>query len=293
MTTPSRRTVLKTIGAAGTATLVGGAGVVAAQSNESNGTTTGNETMGNETTTGGTPGEMAYVRVVHASPDAPEVDVYVDGELALEAVAFGAVSDYLAVGPGDHQVQVAPTGQSADAAVLDETVTVEAGTYYTVAAANTLENVEVLVFTDDNQTESGMAKLRAVHLSPDAPAVTVAVVDGPVLFEGLAFKQASDYATVDPGTYDLEIRDAESGDVVKEIRGVTLDADTNYSAFALGFVAPDQEPAFDVVLAVDGMRAMETTTTGNETVMGNETMANETVMGNETMANETMGNSSG
>ena len=35
------------------------------------------------------------VRVVHGSPDAPNVDVYADDGLVVENVAFRAVSDYL------------------------------------------------------------------------------------------------------------------------------------------------------------------------------------------------------
>ncbi len=42
------------------------------------------------------------VRVIHASPDAPDVDVFVDGEAALEGVAFTDVSNYLEVPAGTH-----------------------------------------------------------------------------------------------------------------------------------------------------------------------------------------------
>jgi hypothetical protein len=47
-----------------------------------------------------TESQPARVRVAHMSPHAPNVDVYVDGSVALEDVPFGAVSDYLDVPPG-------------------------------------------------------------------------------------------------------------------------------------------------------------------------------------------------
>ena len=37
--------------------------------------------------------DEAFVRVVHASPDAPNVDVWVDGAAALTEVPFTGVSD--------------------------------------------------------------------------------------------------------------------------------------------------------------------------------------------------------
>src|SRR5918997_4449897 len=54
--------------------------------------------------------DEAFVRVVHASPDAPNVDVWVDGETVLTDVPFTAVSDYLSLSAGTYNVQVSATG---------------------------------------------------------------------------------------------------------------------------------------------------------------------------------------
>jgi len=56
----------------------------------------------------GTPAAgQAWVRVLHGSPDAPEVDVYVGADLAsatkvdpLSGLSFGQISDYFEVAPG-------------------------------------------------------------------------------------------------------------------------------------------------------------------------------------------------
>ena len=45
----------------------------------------------------------ACVNVVHASPDAPAVDVYVDGALALSNLAFPGSSGWVALPAGPHQ----------------------------------------------------------------------------------------------------------------------------------------------------------------------------------------------
>ena len=51
---------------------------------------------------------FAAVNTVHASPDAPEVDVYVNGARILESVAFRDISDYLVLLEGEYQMQVVP-----------------------------------------------------------------------------------------------------------------------------------------------------------------------------------------
>ena len=186
---------------------------------------------------------QAYVRVAHASPDAPAVDVFVNEDAVLEGVEFGTISDYLGLEPGEYTFAVAPAGEGRDAAVLEASAEVEAANLYTVAAVGTLDDIEAAVLQDNT------TRLRAVHFVPDAPAVDVTVVDGPTLFEGVEFGDATDYVTVAPGTYDVAVQVSESGDHVATFEGVELAPTTTYSAFALGTVSGDQE--FTLELATD------------------------------------------
>src|SRR3712207_5457998 len=56
------------------------------------------------------PRSTALVRVVHASPDAPNVDVLVDGAAVLTNVPFRAASDYLALPTGSRNLRVRASG---------------------------------------------------------------------------------------------------------------------------------------------------------------------------------------
>ena len=67
------------------------------------------------------PNPQASARVAHLSPDAGVVDVWVDGTVVLQDVAFRQFSNYLAVPPGTHRIQVTPANQS-NPVVIDETV---------------------------------------------------------------------------------------------------------------------------------------------------------------------------
>lgn len=69
--------------------------------------------------------------------------------------------------------------------MIDATITVADDTPYTVAAINKLANIQPKVFVDDLKFPPvGNAQVRFVHLSPDAPAVDIAVKNGPTLFRG-------------------------------------------------------------------------------------------------------------
>jgi hypothetical protein len=179
----------------------------------------------------------ACVNVVHASPDAPAVDVYVDGQLALSNLAFGAFSGWVPVPAGEHRIQVTATGAAIDTAVIDATVTLESGVAYQVAATGLLANITPQIFeTDLSELSADTARVRVIHASPDAPAVDVAVTGGDVLISGLAFPSASDALEVPAGAYDLEVRPAGTTDVALALPGVQLDAGMVYDVFAIGQV---------------------------------------------------------
>src|SRR5690606_5463512 len=73
------------------------------------------------------------LQVLHFSPDAPNVDVYVDGELAITDLAFGANSGYVTLPAGSYEIAVAPAGTSLEDTVLGPaTFTFNAGQFVNI-----------------------------------------------------------------------------------------------------------------------------------------------------------------
>lgn len=241
MTETTRRAVLKGVGA-GTALLVGGSGVAAA----------GGRGHGRGD------GTTAEVRVVHAIPDAPPVDVAVDGAQVLDEFPFGGVSPSLPLEKGRYDVTVSADSGGGSVTVFDEALSVAANADYTVAATGTLDGGDdadpaLVPFPDDDTpAPANAARVRAVHLSPNAPPVDVAVAGGPALLTDLAFREASDYIEVPGGDYTLAVRPAGGGPGSAVFTfDVTLENATTYSAFAVGLLGSADSDAFRVVPAPD------------------------------------------
>jgi hypothetical protein len=241
MTNTNRRSVLRGIGAT-TALLAGGAGVTAADDE-------------------GRGGDEAAIRVAHASPDAPDVDVLVDGSVVVSDLSFRDVSPYLEVPAGEYEVAVNAAGT--DTTVFGPVdLTLEAEDYTAVARGEVSSDdtaFTVAVFEDTNGANVGddEARVRAIHASPDAPAVDVTVDDGAAtLFDGVAFGESGGYVVVEAGTYDVEIRPDtgdDDGSVVFET-DLTLEGGATYTAFAEGYLSPDDEStdeAFGLVPSQD------------------------------------------
>ena len=185
------------------------------------------------------PAATAQLRVVHASPDAPNVDVLVDGVAALSNVPFEAASDYLAVPAGARNLRVRAAGTST--VVIDESATVTAGSAYTVLATGRVASIAPLVLEDDLASPAaGNIKLRLVHAAPTAGNVDIYVTApaadiggaSPTL-SNVAFGVASDYLEVPAGTYRVRVTPAGTKTVAIDANDVALAAGQIRTAVAV------------------------------------------------------------
>lgn len=200
-------------------------------------------------------GSGAKVRVIHASPDAPSVDILVNDAIrAFQDVTFNEITDYAALPAGVYNAKVVPTGGGAGAAVIDADLNLLYFRNYTVVAVNTVDKIEPIVLEDASDPtpfvlNPGSARVRFLHASPNAPAVDIAVAGGPILFGNVSFKGLADYVSVPAGRVDLEVRLAGTDTVVLTIPGLQLAAGTTYTALATGLVGG--QPGLGAIVAVD------------------------------------------
>jgi len=179
------------------------------------------------------------VRVMHASPDAPAVDIFVDGQKAVTALAFPSNTGYVSLPAGPHDVAVfASPSNGTGTPVLKATLQVAAGKDYTVLAVGRLADstLSLLPLEDNNSAPAaGNAHVRLIHASPDAPAVDVVVAGtNTKVFSNIAFKGVGAYTPVPAGTYNLDVKVASSGQTVKSITGLALGDRTVYTVVATG-----------------------------------------------------------
>ncbi len=145
----------------------------------------------------------AMIRVVHGSPGAPAVDVWVAGGDApvIEDLTYGEATGYLSVPEGDYVFQVKASPSTASDAAVYETgsLTLPAGAVVTAAAWGELGATGATAFTvtpfveDWSDAPSGTFLARIVHASPDAPAVDLDVGnDGTAEITGFAYGDDTD-----------------------------------------------------------------------------------------------------
>lgn len=157
-------------------------------------------------------GTPAALQVVHASPDAPAVDVLADGNVLVPGLAFPEATPFLEVPGGTYEVAVTVAGNPGAIAIGPVDLTLEAGVRYSVLAVNNLAAIEPLILSDDPRRVFTEAKVRIVHASPTAQDVDIYVTavgadintEEPTL-SAVPFKENTGYLGLPAGDYDVTV----------------------------------------------------------------------------------------
>jgi hypothetical protein len=201
------------------------------------------------------------LRALHASPDAPAVNIRVDGAEVLSGVDYTQGSGFLPVEELT-RVEVEAIVPGGNAVVIDENLSLDFSTEYTVIAAGRVADpVEALVISNPSAEAIAPNNLRVqvVHAAPAAPAVDVYVTapdadlasSTKVNVTPLAYKQYTDRLEVPAATY--RIRVTASGDasaVVYDSGSLPLAAGADLLVAAVANTGPGSSPI--ELVALDG-----------------------------------------
>lgn len=186
----------------------------------------------------GTPAPTtSKVLVVHASPNAPAVDILVDNQEVDSSLAYLENTGYLTVNGGTRNVKVNVANTATT--VINANVTFDAGKSYSVFAVDSVSKISAVVLLDSFATPTSTQSIvRFVHLSPNAPAVNVTVAGTTTsLFTGVAFKNAQITTITTPSTaiiLNVSLT-SDPTNTVLSVPNVTLVGGKIYTIYARGF----------------------------------------------------------
>ena len=184
------------------------------------------------------PDESSRIRVVHGIADAGPVDIYVDGALALFGIAFPETSTELWVPGGEHLLAIVPSGASQDVPIAAGAVEFVAGESAFVTLLGTATSATVGLFpVDVTPQDEGQSRFRVINGLADAGEVVPAFAGGESISATLGFGDASAYASVDQGVFDLEFIDAVTGGPLLSLPQAELTEGSAIDFILVGLVA--------------------------------------------------------
>lgn len=160
---------------------------------------------------GGSSSTTQQLRIVMVSPDAPPVDILIDGTQVATSLAYTNSTAYLAVNSGSRHIQALTVSNSTS--VFDQTISITASANETLLLTGSVAKVQSLLLTDgtiNTTITTGEGDVRVVNASQTMGPADVYIVNAGTSLSGakpvssaLAFGKATDYALATIGNYQV------------------------------------------------------------------------------------------
>ena len=195
--------------------------------------------------------ETAYIRIVNASPNAPAVDVFVNGHLVADDLAYTAFTEYMPAEPGVYEIRVMPTGLNSVLATLEQAELLP-GDIYTLAVIGLETDLSLELIPDSprGQAPNGRAFMRFINLSPYDTEFDIQLSGAPVV-TALRFTESSDYVSMNPGMYQMKVFSSRDGQLALSNPRVPVRANRYYAAYIVGLERGT--PPLQVLLPLEGV----------------------------------------
>jgi hypothetical protein len=183
-----------------------------------------------------TPPPVGYVTFFQAAPDEQPIDLYFNSNKVNQApVLYADGIDYFQAFPGLRTVTI--NNATSNTKLFSDTVRISPNIAYSLFLVNnTSQQRGLFLLTDSiSKPAAGKATLRFINVSPDAPAVDLAVKDSAAFVTNKGFKGFSSFMPKAGGqTYNFEIRQHGTTTVLATLSGVTLNSGLVYTIWLHG-----------------------------------------------------------
>jgi hypothetical protein len=186
--------------------------------------------------------DFGELRLMHAVPNAPAIDVWLDGSRKVTDLAYGQFTGHLEVPPGNHLITVTPTGESTNQALINSRMDIAADDAYTVMAVGKMPDIRAIVLPDERRPSSPVqtdARLRVINAASDTPAFDVlrpneqGVFNMPAVVSDVEFGTGSGYANINAGAATLRLEAVDSSNVLLTLGDARFAADGVYTLAVL------------------------------------------------------------
>ena len=176
---------------------------------------------------------FATAQIIHNSPDpgASMVDVYVDGELALDDFEFRTATEFIDLPAGvEIDIDIAPfTSTDVSESIYTMSTTLAEDETYTIVANGVLDptqfdssintidfNLDVFTGAQEVSGDPAETDVLVHHGSPDAPTVDVVETSVPagILVDDISYSEFDGYLNLTSGDYTIDVTSADGSTVV-------------------------------------------------------------------------------
>jgi hypothetical protein len=151
----------------------------------------------------------ANLRIFQASPDAPHVNILIDGASTVPNIVYGNNTGYLSVKSGSRHIQAVPVAGSAP--IFDQSISLNASSNQTLLLTGAAASIKSVTLTDGGTTTTtGDGYVRVLNASGSMGPADVYVVPAGSSIAGvqptsaaLAFDKDTGYKLIAAGSFQV------------------------------------------------------------------------------------------
>jgi len=182
---------------------------------------------------------LTYLRIINTVPTLATYLPYLNSAASSSAaLPYGGSTGFKTLSAGTSTIKF--TSENNAESLLTKNFTLSPNTFSSYYLINKPGSLDGLLITDDLSLPSvDKAYIRFINLSPDATALDlVKTGENTALISNKAYKAASGFIAVSPGTFTFNAKESASGIVKVGSESVTLAAGYHYDVICGGLVTP-------------------------------------------------------
>lgn len=192
----------------------------------------------------------SYLRLPHAVPGAPPVDVYANNSLIASGLPYKGFTEYHQILPGTYHIQIFGAGTTGPV-LLDTVIEVPGQSIDTAVIIGTPSGMSMKTFFETVvQIPQGQLYLRFSNLVPDGPDMDLLLSNGTVLFGDVSFGMATNYTQIPAGTYTFYIQQSGTARSLLYVPNIHLMPQKFYTIYVVGRM--DGSVPLQVLIPLDG-----------------------------------------
>lgn len=198
---------------------------------------------------------ISYVRLLHASPKAPSVNVFIDDKLLVKGFEYREFTDYVKLYPKTYNIKIYKSSNPKE--LLYETdFELKDNKIFTIAAVGEFPSDFKLFPIEENYTEnqnldSTKTKFRVVNLIPNQSNLDITLGNGTVLFRDVMYMEVENYIELTPRSYTFNITLTNTNIDILYVPNINLKMDRFYTMYIIGLI--DDKPSPQVLVPLDGI----------------------------------------
>ncbi len=179
---------------------------------------------------------LSYMRFFHALPVKYSIDIYIDTKLVFRDVLYEDFTDYIALCPGEHTINI--THAKNPITVYSMIWYVPNKKIYTgIIAPKTKDGIGIEVYKIEDLIRpipSNNFLVRLGHFSMTTPTIDAFLSDNTAAFKKVSCNELTNYTASKSGVHTLQIKDSKTENSLLMVPNIRLKTSRFYSIYVIG-----------------------------------------------------------